>query len=87
MNVKRTLKVMCSYFNLEECYITGVSSSTQREHVLTMRYGKEQLQLVRKRMKIEEWLFNSLEELFDDSVRCSTNLRTLLARAGQRLRT
>ena len=58
----------------------------QREHVLTMRYGKEQMQLVRKRMRVEEWLFNALEELFDDSVRFLFPTR-VLSRAGQCLRT
>uniref|UniRef100_A0A914WZK8 Protein phosphatase 1 regulatory subunit 14C n=2 Tax=Plectus sambesii TaxID=2011161 RepID=A0A914WZK8_9BILA len=37
----------------------------QRSRVLTMKYGKQQMMLIRKRIRVETWLEEQIEELFD----------------------
>jgi len=40
------------------------SKKDERSRVLTMKYGKQQMMLIRKRMRVETWLDEQLGELF-----------------------
>ncbi|KHN75190.1 hypothetical protein Tcan_17259 [Toxocara canis] len=42
--------------------------TAERGRVLTMKYGKHQMMLIRKRMAIENWLDDRLLELYDGAV-------------------
>ncbi|KRX63728.1 Protein phosphatase 1 regulatory subunit 14B, partial [Trichinella sp. T9] len=37
----------------------------ERGRVLTMKYGKQQMMLIRKRLRVEMWLLENLEPLCD----------------------
>ncbi|KHJ46121.1 hypothetical protein D918_03785 [Trichuris suis] len=37
----------------------------ERNRILTVKYGKEQMALIRKRLQVEMWLLDQLEELCD----------------------
>ncbi|KIH49535.1 hypothetical protein ANCDUO_20390 [Ancylostoma duodenale] len=37
----------------------------ERNRVLTMKYGKQQMMLIRKRMKIENWIDAEVAKLFN----------------------
>ncbi|VDL84289.1 unnamed protein product, partial [Nippostrongylus brasiliensis] len=37
----------------------------ERSRVLTMKYGKHQMMLIRKRMKIENWIDSEVTKLFN----------------------
>ena len=41
----------------------------QREKYLTAKYGAHQMALIRKRLKVEMWMFDQLQELQDTKVR------------------
>jgi len=38
----------------------------ERKRVLTMKYGKQQIELIRKRLRVEAWLVEALEELYSN---------------------
>ena len=40
-----------------------------REKYLTAKYGAHQMALIRKRLKVEMWMFDQLQELQDSEVR------------------
>ena len=40
-----------------------------REKYLTAKYGAHQMALIRKRLKVEMWMFDQLQELQDTKVR------------------
>ena len=40
-----------------------------REKYLTAKYGAHQMALIRKRLKVEMWMFDQLQELQDSGVR------------------
>lgn len=40
----------------------------ERNRILTMKYGKQQMMLIRKRLKVEMWLMETLETLSDAQV-------------------
>jgi len=37
----------------------------KREKYLTAKYGAHQMALIRKRLKVEMWIFDNLQELYD----------------------
>ncbi|VDP09436.1 unnamed protein product [Soboliphyme baturini] len=41
----------------------------ERTRILTMKYGKQQMALIRKRLLVEMWLLEQLEIIFEDEVR------------------
>ncbi|CDW58630.1 hypothetical protein TTRE_0000695401 [Trichuris trichiura] len=40
----------------------------ERNRILTVKYGKEQMALIRKRLQVEMWLLDQLEGLCDKEV-------------------
>lgn len=40
----------------------------KRQKYLTARYGQHQMMLIRKRLAVEDWLYNELRELYDCEV-------------------
>uniref|UniRef100_A0A8R1TM42 Protein phosphatase 1 regulatory subunit 14B n=1 Tax=Onchocerca volvulus TaxID=6282 RepID=A0A8R1TM42_ONCVO len=38
--------------------------TNERSRMLTMKYGKHQMMLIRKRMNVENWIDNQLNELY-----------------------
>ena len=44
-------------------------SEKHREKYLTAKYGAHQMALIRKRLKVEMWMFDQLQELQDSEVR------------------
>ena len=45
----------------------------KREKYLTAKYGAHQMALIRKRLKVEMWMFDQLQELCDSEVRKHQN--------------
>ena len=41
----------------------------KREKYLTAKYGAHQMALIRKRLKVEMWIFDQLQELYEKEVR------------------
>ena len=41
----------------------------KREKYLTAKYGAHQMALIRKRLKVEMWIFDRLQELYETEVR------------------
>lgn len=53
----------------------------ERSKILTMKYGKQQMMLIRKRLKVEMWLMDELEGLFEDedlAAKCDMDIDILL---------
>lgn len=53
----------------------------ERSKILTMKYGKQQMMLIRKRLKVEMWLMDELETLFEDedlAVKCDMDIDNIL---------
>ena len=48
----------------------------QREKYLTAKYGAHQMALIRKRLKVEMWMFDQLQKLQDSEV-CSVSCHNL----------
>ena len=46
----------------------------KREKYLTAKYGAHQMALIRKRLKVEMWMFDQLQELCDSEVRRNNQL-------------
>ena len=44
-------------------------SEKKREKYLTAKYGAHQMALIRKRLKVEMWMFDQLQELCQSGVR------------------
>jgi protein phosphatase 1 regulatory subunit 14B len=40
----------------------------KRQKYLTAKYGQHQMMLIRKRLAVEDWLFDQLRELYDCQV-------------------
>ena len=40
----------------------------EREKFLTAKYGAHQMALIRKRLKVEMWIFDNLQELYETEV-------------------
>ena len=77
-------RVQCRFSSAEEGGGGKEEKREQRSRILTMKYGKQQMMLIRKRLKVEMWLMESLEELYDDEV--CTELLTHPCRLGNRQR-
>ena len=45
----------------------------EREKFLTAKYGAHQMALIRKRLKVEMWMFDQLQELQDQQVNTFNN--------------
>lgn len=43
----------------------------KREKYLTAKYGAHQMALIRKRLKVEMWIFDQLQELYEKEVRAA----------------
>ena len=43
-------------------------SEKKREKFLTAKYGAHQMALIRKRLKVEMWIFDNLQELYETEV-------------------
>ena len=41
----------------------------KREKYLTAKYGAHQMALIRKRLKVEMWMFDQLQEICESQVR------------------
>ncbi|RCN40375.1 hypothetical protein ANCCAN_13697 [Ancylostoma caninum] len=50
---------------VDECLAKKRSEEEERNRVLTMKYGKQQMMLIRKRMKIENWIDAEVAKLFN----------------------
>jgi protein phosphatase 1 regulatory subunit 14B len=50
--------------------ITPVNEK-EREKYLTAKYGAHQMALIRKRLKVEMWMFDQLQKLYSSEVRYS----------------
>ena len=46
----------------------------KREKYLTAKYGAHQMALIRKRLKVEMWIFDQLQELYEKEVRNSIGI-------------
>ena len=46
----------------------------KREKYLTAKYGAHQMALIRKRLKVEMWMFDQLQEICDSEVRGNNQL-------------
>jgi len=44
----------------------------EREKFLTAKYGAHQMALIRKRLKVEMWMYDHLQKLFTNEVDSST---------------
>ncbi|VDN29821.1 unnamed protein product [Gongylonema pulchrum] len=42
-----------------------VRKTNERGRVLTMKYGKHQMMLIKKRMGVEDWIDDKLNELYN----------------------
>ena len=42
----------------------------EREKFLTAKYGAHQMALIRKRLKVEMWMYDRLQKLFSSEVNC-----------------
>ena len=47
----------------------GAEDEKKREKYLTAKYGAHQMALIRKRLKVEMWIFDNLQELYETEVR------------------
>ncbi|CAH1792598.1 unnamed protein product, partial [Owenia fusiformis] len=45
-------------------FIEPNSKQDERKKILTMRYGKDQMNLIKKRLRVEFWMHEELEKLF-----------------------
>ena len=50
-------------------FSTNPENEKHREKYLTAKYGAHQMALIRKRLKVEMWMFDQLQELQDSQVR------------------
>ena len=50
----------------------------KREKYLTAKYGAHQMALIRKRLKVEMWIFDQLQELYETEVCFYVNLNKLI---------
>ena len=50
-------------------FTTNPSGEKKREKYLTAKYGAHQMALIRKRLKVEMWMFDQLQELCESQVR------------------
>ena len=46
----------------------GAEDEKKREKYLTAKYGAHQMALIRKRLKVEMWIFDNLQELYETEV-------------------
>ena len=46
----------------------------KREKYLTAKYGSHQMNLIRKRLAVEMWLYDEIQKLFEDEVRFHISL-------------
>jgi hypothetical protein len=49
-------------------FSTNPSGEKKREKYLTAKYGAHQMALIRKRLKVEMWMFDQLQELCESEV-------------------
>ena len=47
---------------------TNTENGKTREKYLTAKYGAHQMALIRKRLKVEMWMFDQLQELCESEV-------------------
>lgn len=45
----------------------------KREKYLTAKYGSHQMNLIRKRLSVEMWLYDELQKLYEEPVSTSSN--------------
>ena len=50
-------------------FTANPSGEKKREKYLTAKYGAHQVALIRKRLKVEMWMFDQLQELCESEVR------------------
>ena len=48
----------------------GAEDEKKREKYLTAKYGAHQMALIRKRLKVEMWMYDRLQKLFSSEVNC-----------------
>ena len=48
---------------------TNTENEKSREKYLTAKYGAHQMALIRKRLKVEMWMFDQLQEMTESEVR------------------
>ena len=58
---------MCDSKRALYCSICS-EDEKKREKYLTAKYGAHQMALIRKRLKVEMWIFDNLQELYDTEV-------------------
>ena len=49
-------------------FVTNPSGEKKREKYLTAKYGAHQMALIRKRLKVEMWMFDQLQKLYSSEV-------------------
>ena len=57
-------------------FTTKPDGEKKREKFLTAKYGAHQMALIRKRLKVEMWMFDQLQELFEAEVRLEMKKNT-----------
>ena len=50
-------------------FTTNPDGEKKREKYLTAKYGAHQMALIRKRLKVEMWMFDQLQEICQSEVR------------------
>ena len=50
-------------------FTTNPDGEKKREKYLTAKYGAHQMALIRKRLKVEMWMFDQLQEICESEVR------------------
>ena len=45
-------------------FVTNPSGEKKREKYLSAKYGDHQMALIRKRLKVEMWMFDQLQKLY-----------------------
>uniref|UniRef100_A0A0M3I8N7 ERF1_1 domain-containing protein n=1 Tax=Ascaris lumbricoides TaxID=6252 RepID=A0A0M3I8N7_ASCLU len=76
------VSLTCSPFNCSVLVVltqtTPAFKTAERGRVLTMKYGKHQMMLIRKRMAVENWLDDRLVQLCDGTVELDIDLDKVL---------
>ncbi|VDN54428.1 unnamed protein product [Dracunculus medinensis] len=70
LNIKHNLETILKKKKKEKkgrnpYYAEVTSITAERGRVLTMKYGKHQMKLIKKRMNIENWIDAKLNQLYD----------------------
>ena len=68
-HVPKPLKTIQTTPDKSVNFTTNPVGEKKREKYLTAKYGAHQMALIRKRLKVEMWMFDQLQEICDSQVR------------------